>query len=65
MERVVTVWAGGWRARLLAMTLFPELFFATFLAVVFVKGALDISLGRAATWKHVARLGDHDTVLVN
>ncbi|MFL6131331.1 MAG: glycosyltransferase [Nocardioidaceae bacterium] len=65
VERVVTVWAGGWRARLLAMTLFPELFFATFLAVVFVKGALDISLGRAATWKHVARLGDHDTVLVN
>jgi cellulose synthase/poly-beta-1,6-N-acetylglucosamine synthase-like glycosyltransferase len=65
LERVVTVWAGGWRARVLAMTLLPELFFAAFLSVVFVKGALDISLGRAATWKHVARLGDHDAVLVD
>jgi poly-beta-1,6-N-acetyl-D-glucosamine synthase len=54
VERVVTVWRGGWRARLLAVTLLPELFFAAFLCVVFVKGAVDISLGRQASWKHVA-----------
>jgi cellulose synthase/poly-beta-1,6-N-acetylglucosamine synthase-like glycosyltransferase len=65
VERVVTAWQGGWRARLLAMTLFPELFYAAFLCVVFVKGALDISLGRQARWKHVTRLGDHSSVLVD
>ena len=54
-ERVVTVWRGGWAARLLALTLFPELLFAAFLNVVFVKGILDISLGRKASWKHVHR----------
>ena len=54
-ERVVTVWRGGWRARLLALTLFPELLFAAFLNVVFVKGIVDISLGRQAGWKHVTR----------
>lgn len=53
VERVLTVWRGGWRARLLGMTLFPELFFAAFLSIVHVKGVLDISLGRQARWRHV------------
>jgi cellulose synthase/poly-beta-1,6-N-acetylglucosamine synthase-like glycosyltransferase len=57
-ERVVTVWRGGWAARLLALTLFPELFYAAFLNVVFVKGVLDISLGRQASWKHVVKPAD-------
>ena len=57
-ERVVTVWRGGWAARLLALTLFPELLYAAFLNVVFVKGVLDISLGRQAAWKHVVRPAD-------
>lgn len=53
LERLVTVWHGGWRARLLALTLLPELVYATFLNLVYVKGVIDISLGRAATWDHV------------
>jgi len=53
VERVVTVWRGGWKARLLAMTIFPELFFDFFLDLVFVKGVIDISLGRQAAWKHI------------
>ena len=53
VERIVTVWRGGWRARLLGASLFPELGFALFLNVVFVKGILDISLRRQASWKHV------------
>lgn len=53
VERVVTVWRGGWRARLLALAVFPELFFDFFLDVVFVKGVIDISLGRDAAWKHI------------
>ena len=56
VERVVTVWRGGWRARILALLLLPELFFDAFLDVVYVKGVIDISLARQATWNHVAHL---------
>lgn len=52
-ERVVSVWAGGWRARLLALALFPELLFDIFLDFVYVKGIVDITLGRQAAWGHV------------
>jgi poly-beta-1,6-N-acetyl-D-glucosamine synthase len=55
LERVTTVWKGGWRARVLALTLFPELFFDMFLNLVFVKGILDISLGQQADGKHLTR----------
>ena len=57
VERVVTVWQGGWRARLLGLSLFPELFYAMFLNVVYVKGVWDLSLARQATWKHVVHTG--------
>jgi len=50
LERVIGVWRGGWRARLVAGLVLPELFYALFLNVVFVKGVLDISLGRRAAW---------------
>lgn len=53
LERVVTVWRGGWRARLLALTVFPELAYSLFLNIVFLKGILDISLGRQGAWKHL------------
>ncbi len=52
-ERVVTVWKGGWKARLLGATLFPELLFAAVLNLVYVKGIVDIALGRSAKWQHV------------
>lgn len=53
VERVITVWRGGWPARLLAVTLFPELFYAMFLNVVYLKGIWEISTATQATWKHV------------
>ncbi|MDQ0822760.1 cellulose synthase/poly-beta-1,6-N-acetylglucosamine synthase-like glycosyltransferase [Arthrobacter sp. V4I6] len=59
-ERVVTVWKGGWRARLLALSLFPELFFDMILNIVYVKGIIDIALGRTANWKHLT----HETAPV-
>ena len=55
LERVVTVWRGGWKARLLGLSLFPELFYAMFLNVVYLKGIVDLSLARQATWKHVVQ----------
>lgn len=54
-ERVVTVWRGGTRARLLGLSLIPELCYAMFLNVIFVKGIWDLSLARQATWKHVVQ----------
>jgi biofilm PGA synthesis N-glycosyltransferase PgaC len=52
-ERIISVWQGGLQARILAATLFPELLFALYLNIVFVKGVLDISLRRRARWGHV------------
>jgi cellulose synthase/poly-beta-1,6-N-acetylglucosamine synthase-like glycosyltransferase len=53
VERMVGVWRGGWRARLLSAALFPELVYAMFLNLVYVRGVLDITLGHQARWKHV------------
>jgi cellulose synthase/poly-beta-1,6-N-acetylglucosamine synthase-like glycosyltransferase len=58
LERLVTVWKGGWRARLLSVTLFPELYYAMFLNLVFVKGVVDITVGNRAQWKHITPAGD-------
>lgn len=49
-ERVATVWRGGWRARLLAVLLVPELAYALFLNAVYLKGIADIASGRRAQW---------------
>lgn len=62
VERVVAVWAGGWRARLLAVVLLPELFFAAFLDVVYLKGVMDILLGRRAGWTHVTHLRSAEAI---
>lgn len=54
-ERVLTVWRGGWRARLLAAAVLPELAYAAFLGAVHLRGIVDITFGRTAKWQHVAR----------
>ncbi|MGJ6981409.1 glycosyltransferase family 2 protein [Aestuariimicrobium soli] len=58
VERTVTAWRGGWRARLVAVLVFPELWYSAFLNTVFLKGICDIALGRKATWQHVHRTDD-------
>ena len=55
VERVWTAWQGGWRARLLAATLLPELLYDVFLQAVFVNSLWGISTGREARWGHVTR----------
>jgi cellulose synthase/poly-beta-1,6-N-acetylglucosamine synthase-like glycosyltransferase len=57
LERVVTAWRGGWRARVLAASLFPELAYDMFLNAVFVTGLFNITVGRIAAWGHVTRGG--------
>lgn len=58
VERVVTAWHGGWRARSLAVTVLPELAFDMFLNVVYLKAIVDITLARRTTWSHVVRSDD-------
>lgn len=53
VDRVVSVWDGGWKARGLAALLFPELVYDLFLDVVYVKGIIDITFARRAEWGHV------------
>ncbi|WP_309068769.1 glycosyltransferase [Microbacterium sp.] len=53
VERIVTVWRAGRRARLLAALVLPELVFDLFLDVVFVKGIIDMVFRREATWSHL------------
>jgi biofilm PGA synthesis N-glycosyltransferase PgaC len=54
-ERVITVWRGGWAARAVAVLIIPELLYALFLAIVFVKGVADITGDRTATWHYADR----------
>lgn len=53
VERTVTVWRGGWLARLVAAPVFVELAYAAFLQAVFVRALFDIATGRAARWHHL------------
>ena len=53
IERLVTVWKGGWRARILAALLVPELCFDMYLNLVYVKGIIDSAVGRRAAWTHL------------
>ena len=53
VERMITAWKGGWRARLVAVLIFPELVYDCFLNLAFLRGVFEIAFGRSATWKHV------------
>lgn len=55
-ERVLTVWAGGWRARALALLVIPELLYDVFLQTVFITSLVNIVLGRRKSWGHVRPL---------
>jgi cellulose synthase/poly-beta-1,6-N-acetylglucosamine synthase-like glycosyltransferase len=55
VERLVTVWAVGWRGRLVAAPIAIELAYAMFLQVCFVVSLLQIAAGRQAGWNYVPR----------
>lgn len=57
LERVVTAWRGGWRARVVAALVFPELVYDCFLNLAFLRGVFEITFARRATWKHVEHGG--------
>ena len=53
IERVVSVWSVGWKGRILAVLLIPELTYDMFLNGVFLKSLLDITFNRSASWGHI------------
>src|SRR3954452_3499958 len=54
-ERVVTVWAVGWRGRLVAFPLVIEIGYDLVLQAVYLKSLVDIAAGRTAGWNYVPR----------
>ncbi len=60
IERLVTVWAVGWRGRAIAFPLVIEIAYDLVLQAVYVRSLFDIATGRAAGWNYVPR----DTVAV-
>lgn len=65
VERIVSVWRGGWRARILGALLIPELVYATVLNIVYVRGVLDILTGKQAQWQHVVKASDGRVLVEN
>jgi cellulose synthase/poly-beta-1,6-N-acetylglucosamine synthase-like glycosyltransferase len=55
IERVVTVWAAGWRGRAIALPLAIEIGYDLVLQAVYVKSLFDIATGRDAGWNYVPR----------
>ena len=55
VERLVTVWRGGWRGRALAAPMFPELAYAAYLQACFITSIGQILRGRKADWNYVPR----------
>ncbi|MBT2391840.1 hypothetical protein J7E87_20995 [Streptomyces sp. ISL-1] len=52
LERTVTVWSGGWRARALAFPLVIELAYDIFIQAVFVRSVIDLLTRRTPRWHH-------------
>ncbi len=63
VERLVTVWAVGWRGRALAAPLFVELGYACFLQACFLTSMVQMATGRKAGWNYVPRPAVQGVVL--
>lgn len=55
LERVVTVWHAGWRARLLSAIFVVEWVYDLFLQAVLLRSLLDVLTRRPAQWHHVSQ----------
>ncbi|CAN7427212.1 glycosyltransferase family 2 protein [Knoellia sp. LjRoot47] len=52
LERVVTAWHAGWRGRVLAVLLVPELFYDVLLQIAFVRAVLASLRRTEGEWRH-------------
>lgn len=55
VERVIGAWRNGWRGRLLAALLIPEILYDIYLQAIFIKSLWDIARNRTAQWIYVER----------
>ena len=53
IERLASVWKAGWKGRILAAFLIPELTYDMFLNAIFIKSLIDIAFNRSASWGHI------------
>jgi len=60
IERVATVWHGGWPARLIAAPLVIEIGYSFFLQANFIVSCADIVRKREKRWGHLASAGIED-----
>lgn len=60
VERVATVWAGGWPARLVAAPLVIEIAYSFYLQANFILSCWDIAFKRKKRWGHVTPAGIKD-----
>lgn len=53
VERVLTVWRVGWKARITALLMFPELIYAIILQFSFIAAWIHFIRGKKGVWDHV------------
>ncbi|WP_225535160.1 glycosyltransferase family 2 protein [Weissella confusa] len=53
IERVVSVWHVGWKARLFAFLIIPELLYALILQISYLGALVQFTTGSNGTWNHV------------
>ena len=51
-ERVVTVWAGGWKSRIMAATLIPEIAYDVLLQLAFFQALANVIFKTERKWHH-------------
>ncbi|WP_137597684.1 glycosyltransferase family 2 protein [Paucilactobacillus kaifaensis] len=54
-ERTITVWESGWKARIFAASVVPELVYAFLLQVSYIGAWIQMALGSTGTWNHIEK----------
>lgn len=63
LERVVTIWPEGWKARIIAALVIPELVYAVILQVSFVAAVHQHLTGQIGSWHHIDPIEEKKHVL--
>lgn len=53
LERGLTAWDAGWRGRLIAFALVPEILYSLFLQACFIKGLTAMMASQSMAWGHL------------
>lgn len=50
IERTITVWSLGWRARLIALSIIPEQIYSIFLLLIYGQALINFAIGKRGKW---------------